>query len=292
MALPTVSFHSATAGTGSALLSVWMPQLHSMLLAKGWTIEYADSDAIGSGSAGSPAWDKAPATSTDAGIAVYRMPANDHATQWYVRLRPGWAASTVRPYMRGLQLGAAHDGTGGLSGGSTEIVPGVTTGTFDNQAWMMSVSEDGFTAAIEPGTASRPAFCVERARLLDGTVTDRLIAWNKYTTNDSGAFRVVDAAVGQVNDALPVGFSGITLSFDGNLPSLEGGDATSVAAVGPYFTGGNPLYAPPRLAFLGSPVDVAANTDREVVIDGSSKTYRAAPGSLGAQYGIWLFATE
>src|SRR5690606_17965770 len=129
MAAPTVRYFAAAAGTGSSLLSVWMPKLQELLLDAGWTLEYADSDAIGSSlDPSTPAWDKTPATNTDAGVAVYRMPANDHATQWFVRLRPGWATTNVnRTYMRGVQLGTSHDGSGGISGAGSELAPSTTS---------------------------------------------------------------------------------------------------------------------------------------------------------------------
>src|SRR5690606_32678165 len=125
------------------------------------------SDAIGSSmDPSTPAWDKTPATNTDAGVAVYRMPANDHATQWFVRLRPGWAANTNRPHMRGVTLGTTHDGSGGISGAGSELAPIVTTSQTDSRQVLIACSEDGF-ALLLPSTAAAINVIVERARRSD-----------------------------------------------------------------------------------------------------------------------------
>src|SRR5690606_38531163 len=125
--------------------------------AAGWTLEYADSDAIGgSVDPSTPAWDKTPATNTNAGIAVYRMPANGHTTQWFVRVRPGWGGAANRPHMRGMQLGTSHDGSGNLSGGGAELIPDGSSTQLDNREWLAAVSEDGF-AFVSPITTGNGA---------------------------------------------------------------------------------------------------------------------------------------
>src|SRR5690606_5476345 len=130
-----------------------------------------------------------------------------------------------------------------------------------------------------------PHCCVERARDSSG-VLDDVIAWNKFSSTAAGLeARHVNASVGQVNDApplclLPSLVGGAAGTSNPAIPSLESGDASEVVVIGPYFVGGDPLFAPPRLAFIASPEDVADGSDRELTIDGSSKTYRAMPDGV------------
>ena len=299
MALPTIRYFAATAAAGSSLVSVWMAKLHALLVTdSGWTIEYADTDAIGSGSAGTPAWDKTPAASVDAGIAVYRMPENGYATRWYVRVRPGWAAATTRPHMRGLQVGTTHAGSGVVTGGSSEMEAGAGSISSDARAWKMSVSEDGFAFAMD-GTASQPPmFWVDRARKLDGSILDDVVAFNQYTATLTSLGRHASASVGSVSTfnfvQIATAGCGAVVAASTAIPSLESSDAAGVAAIGPYYPGGDPVFAPSRLLFLANPADVTADTSRVMAIDGGNKTYQVfgAPVGNSAGAGIWLAATN
>lgn len=291
MATPTVRYFEASAGTGSSLLSVWMPKLQELLLDAGWTLEYADADAIGAGSSGSPAWDKTPATNVDAGVAVYRMPANDHTTQWFVRLRPGWAANTNRPHMRGVTLGTTHDGSGGISGAGSELAPSVTTTQTDNRQVLIASSEDGF-ALLLPALTATVNVIVERARRSDtGAITDDVLALNTYTNAVSVLAR---AGVGVVHDHPPVvlgGFTNSTSPGGFGVASLENHDASDIPIVGPYWLRGHPFFHG-RLAFLVSTGDHNKNTDRDLHIDGGAKTYRVAGQNQGNNWAVWAVATE
>lgn len=293
MATPTVSFFNASAGTNSALLVDWMTQLQSMLFAKGWTLAYADSDAIGNSvDPSTPAWDKTPATNTDAGVAVYRMPANDHDTRWYVRLRPGWAGNTNRPHMRGLTIGDAHDGSGAVSGGGSELAPSVSTAQTDNRQVLIACSEDGF-ALLLPATTAAVNVIVERARRSDtGAITDDVLALNTY----NGAVSVLArAGVGVVHDHPPLVLGGFGNSTSpgvfGTAVSLENHDASDIPIVGPYWLRGHPFFHG-RLAFLVSTGDHNNNTDRDLHIDGGAKTYRVAASNQGNNWAVWAVATE
>lgn len=292
MAAPTVRYFEAPAGTDSSLLSVWMPKLQELLLDAGWTLEYADADAIGAGSSGSPAWDKTPATNVDAGVAVYRMPANGHDTQWFVRLRPGWAANTNRPHMRDVQVGTTHDGNGNVSGGSAGVAPTVTTAQTDNRQVLMAVSEAGFFFTL-PASSGVVSVLVERARRSDtGVVTDDLLVLNTFS---NAAAAIARAGVGEVHTVTPIvlgGFNNATspASF-GSGVSLQNSDGSHVPVVGPFWVRGFPFFHP-RLAFLVNPGDHAVNTDRDLHIDGAAKTYRAAGTAQGTIWAVWAVATE
>lgn len=288
MAAPTVRYFAVSSGTDAALVRIWATKLHELLLDAGWSIEYADSDAIGGGSSGSPAWDKTPTTNTSAGNAVYRMPANDHATRWYVRIQPGWGSSTSasRHFMT-LRAGTGHS-SGTLSGVvSTEISTGNVLTNGKDLAWQMGVSEDGFMIAQASGT-NLYAQIVERLRLADG-VSDDLFLWSSA----GPAATIVSASSGTVSDANPRAMGAVTLSGPGSdAASLTGRDGSELCIVGPYPLGGTPLAQPPRLAVIVQATDVSASAYREMQIDGGSKTYQAAASTGPGSSMRLLVATE
>ncbi len=286
MALPTIRYFEEASGSGVFTVEAWMTKLHTELTAAGWTIEYADSDAIGAGSSSNPAWDKTPATNTNAGIVVYRMPANGHPTQWYVRLRPGWPSNnTGSVHMRGITVGTNHDGSGGLTGGGTEAsITGGNSASSGNW-WRLAVSEDGFLVV----NANR-CVLVERARLPDGTVTDELLVATAQTVS---AFRHVSASVGEVSTDAPVTLAGESLGASSvNAPDALSRDASGVVVIGPYWNRGYPLMGAPRLGVLASPASVTPSQDHDINVDGGPKTYRSAPAALTSGQSIWLVAME
>ena len=292
MALPTVHYHAAAAATNSSLVSVWMPKLQELLFAAGWTIEYADADAIGTGSSSVPAWDKTPEANVDAGIAVYRMPLNGHTTQWFVRVRPGWASNTARLGIHGLQVGTDHN-DGVVSNGGPEMAPTPSTSTATGVEWQLAVSEDGFVLVI--GTlGSHPMFGFERARSADGTVLDDAWGFNKWTNMADGyESRHVTAAAGSVNVNPPFALLPHEIGHVGsNLTSAESQDATRVIVLGPYMPGGSSLFAPPRLYVIASPADVDGSAERSINVDGGNKAYKAMSSAALPSSGIILVAIE
>lgn len=289
MALPTVRHTNVTAAAGSATLTAFMTKFHAEAILAGWSIEYADADAIGTGSAGTPAWDKTPATSTDGGIAVYQMPANGFTTEWFVRVRPGWALATLRPHMRGLTIGTTHDGSGGVTGGASELVPAVGGNNTDALQYQLSISEDGFALVIG-GNDGRPVVIAERARRSDtGVVTDDMIAFNSYTTP---AHALIRAGVGLVHSSTPVAFTSFVApaSFGAGV-SLANYDSSFVPICGPFWVRGRPFFHG-RHAFLLSVADSAINTNRGIFIDGGSKTYRTMGAAHVADWLVWAAATQ
>lgn len=294
MAAPTIHYRSATAGTGSSALSVWAPKLDDMLVNDaGWDRSFIDSDAIGGGSAGAPAWDKTPATNTDAGVAVYRMPANDHDTRWYARLRLGWATNVVRPHIRGVTIGTTHNGTGGVTGAGGELVPSAGAGVAGNGAHQISVSEDGFGIRLDASNPQHvPVTLIERARRIDtGAITDDLLVYNAYGTG--GTSRLARAGVGVVHDDLPIILGG----YDGNtVPTVFAGsianyDASGIPIAGLFWTRGFPYYHG-RLAFLVSARDHTSDSAITHEIDGQGRAYRTAATANASTWVLWAFATE
>lgn len=279
-----IHFHHANAGTNSALLTVWMQELHDLLLAAGWTIEYADADAIGGGSSGSPAWDKAPSNNTDAGIAVYRMPVDGARTRWYVRLRPGWASSTVRGYMRGVTIGTTHDGTGEVTG--TEITSANATASTVNAEFAIAASEAGFALILNPDVV----VSAERARLPSDDVQDGMVVSNAYGIGNGALV----TTVATTSFATEIVLRPHQLSS----PSIPVGSLESVYLDGPLIAGpyrlvGNPFLDVPRLfrlVYTGN--DFTAGATIEMDVDGGLKTYRLLNTEVSNAYGVFAVATE
>src|SRR5690606_35807616 len=121
-----------------------------------------------------------------------------------VRLRPGWHNSTARPYMRGITVGTAHDGSGGVSGGGGELEAGGNSVNTDGRQVLIAASEDGLFLLL-PATNSPVCFQVERARRPAGTVEDDIIARNTFTSS-TVASAVINATSGVVSTNNPIAF--------------------------------------------------------------------------------------
>jgi hypothetical protein len=159
-----------------------MTKLHELLIAEGWEIVAADSDAIGTGTLSDPAWDKAFVTNQDAGIVVYRMSATPMTTQWYVRLRARFGA-VANTFNFTTQLGTGHSGTE-LSGVvSTEL--GFNAGSANNSGnTYLSVTPSGFCMVGNISGRMIP-LCVELARNQDATLSNDII---KHCQSPVGGF--------------------------------------------------------------------------------------------------------
>lgn len=289
MALPTIVHSYTAAGTGASDIINFMPALHTALIAAGWSIEYADADAIGGGSAGTPAWDKTPSTSVDAGVVVYQMPANGHATEWYVRLVPAWGAVTARVYVRSVTFGATHDGSGGVSGGPTEMKVAAMPINTNGYGHGISASEDGFMLILDGYNG--PVVLLERLRSFDGTVNDDIVAL-LFTTATS--FVHYSAGSGTVTSQSPIVLGGMDSSSVANFgtgASIVNGDGDEIPIVGPFWPKGDPFYAAPRVAFLGPTNDYAGLASYERFVDGGSKTYLAMKRGT-SNWARWMLATE
>ena len=291
--MATVHYFAEMVGaTNSSPLSTWMPKLQELLFAAGWTLEYADADAIGtSADPGAPAWDKGPAANTDAGAAVYRMPASSHATRWFVRVRPGWAAATTRAHMRGLQVGSAHDGSGNVTGGNSELVPSIAAMQTDNRTWYVNASEDGFFFWLGVGTTADLSVSVERVRLLAEDVQDDVIAINRFGTFLCD-FVSASAGVTAFNRYLLLVASNLSSGTAVNTESLFSPHADAWLFQGPYWPVGNPLTGLPRLWRQAPLGDVSTGDTVMVNVDGGLKAYQAVSGSYNATVGLVVVATE
>lgn len=297
-----VHFDRSASGTNVTLISAYMPRLQALFFAAGWDIIYADSDAIGGGSSGVPAWDKTPATNVSAGRAIYRMPANGHSRQWYVQLEPFWGSNVTLTGMT-IKLGTGES-AGTLTGAGNALTWGPASASNISQEFMACASEDGFALGVGLSNVNTNMWIlVERLRDLDGTVLDDLGvlgssnggSWPDGATGSYGCIRY------RASDALQFAANRTFLltpiaSFQS--ASSWGTGATTTAAdgetnvlIGPFNASGG-MAGLPRLLLACMVDDSVANTDHPVFIDGSVKLYRTptvAPPAGGPRL---LFAQE
>lgn len=287
MALPTIIYDADSPSTNASIIAVIGPKLHSMLVSAGWSIEYADSDAIGGGSAGSPAWDKSYSSGALAGTVVYRMPANGHDTEWFVKFSLGWGSAADRVTPRSLQCGTGHDGSGTLTGGGTGITPSPSTGSTASLGHIISVSEDGFATWWDGSTTTSALLMVERIRAADGTVTDDMLAIAK--PNSSTLFRRAYTAAGGEDadsDIIVLGrlTDGAGINTLSTVASAVSADGSASVIVGPYLTRQALLAAPPRLLNFVAVSDAVAGATIQQGVDGDAKTYRVSANSMTVGY--------
>ncbi len=284
MALPTIRHHRAATGTDSALLSVWMTKLQELLFLAGWTVEFANADAIGTGSAAIPAWSMAPVPNTDAGIAVYRMPANGHSVPWFVRLTPGWALSTDRGHMRSAQVGRTHT-TGTIGEGNANHAAHIITTQTKDSGFMVSVSEDGMALYLNSSAAAGAhAFLVERVRNNAGTVMPGVVmmtssggtSGNKVSSVTPDGVAILD---GVLNRTLALAVSSGSGVLSTSSVSTKDAAGESAAISGPFFESYVGLTSPPRLMMLVGSLDGAQDAIVPVEIDGAIRDYRCANAS-------------
>jgi hypothetical protein len=300
MALPTVHYDRIAAATNSSLHSETMPKLHALLIAAGWTIEYANADAIGGGSAGTPAWDKTPAVSTSCGIAIYSMPLNDHSRSWFVKLEPGWGSNVASGLSMKITVGTGES-AGTLTGAGNEFEYLGTTTTQTGNEVIMAASEDGF-AYHHVGTTANAIrwFSVERLREFDGTVTADLGVLGAAATGtfpDQAphygcvAYRASDGYEYAMNGWMALARVTNYASFAGPATiTTTSADGETGTPIGPVNTSAR-AWGIPRLVLIVGQLDALASTDHPVLVDGGTKLYRA-PVTFVTNHYIPLVAIE
>ena len=290
MATPTIRHHNEPPSSGSNLVSNFMPKLTELLLLAGWTQEWINADAIGTGTTALPAWDKTPANSSDAGIVVFRMPANGLTVQWYVCIVPGWNSPVTEVTFRRMYAANAYAGTGELnSGGVGGNVPLATT-TNQQYGHAISVSEDGLIVALHGGIggpAAARAIHFERVRNAAGAATDDLAVFGYGGSSGNNGRLLVptgsavpDAIWSATNVAVCLAWiTGVNVGMISNTstPALKdyatGADSS---IVGPFVVGSAGLSSAFRLLVGFAWADGASDGLVEVNIDGGLKTYRMA----------------
>lgn len=276
--------------------------LHQALIAAGWTIEYANADAIGSGSASNPAWSKTPANNTSAGIVIYRMPANGTLFRWYVEIELLWPLNTIASLAMSVRTGTDHTSGTLLNpsakwGMNTANSLTSNSGSGDNY---VCANEDGFLVALNAATTGW-LLLLERLRDLTGALQNDLLVM--ATSNSSNW---VQTPNGRVGNAVRRGDAPY-IEYTPRLAALLAGqDATSAYQnlvtttradgngfpCGPYPTS-NGLWGLPRLAVLMLADDCTLGQALAINVDGGPKNYFCMVNTNIFPSGCrWLVAQE
>lgn len=288
MALPTVQYDRTPAGVNSSLVSIIMPKLQTLLFAAGWTIVAADADAIGTGTAAVPAWDKTPVAFAGAGKAIYLMPANGFTRQWYIEIEPYWHNATNFLGYR-FRVGTGES-AGALTGATTWTYNFQPSSSTTSLEVLLAVSEDGLVIT-HLGTTSGASIVasVERARTMAGVVGEDLVIQGWATTATSGSLlgfsngdcarlRASDGfeyAIGKWFGLAPSGssFANWTASSNLSVNNMSNAAGEVSVPVGPFAFSGEAAGVP-RLVFYLHAINVIPDTDHPVFVDGATRLYR------------------
>jgi hypothetical protein len=256
-------------------------QLHAVMITAGWSLEYADADAIGAGTALAPAWDKAFASNQNVGIAVYRMPANGSLVQWYVRLRPRFGTVALGRNGFGVQIGTSHDGSGNVSSTvpNPEVGGDVHSSTQSDGQWWVSASEDHLlleapcanTSMAYRGAKAR----VERVRDSSGTVLDT-VQVEGTTSSTTRALQLAHPTFGVVHNETPFVLASLTDSYGGGSDPMGKFDSAFLLGepiLGPFIVGGTPFYQTRSWFIIGDANALTAGDVVNIDIDGGLKAY-------------------
>lgn len=276
----------------SANLSFIGPALHDLLIAKGWELQYANADAIGTGTATSPKFDKTPATNTSGGRVTYLMPLAGQVNRWTVDIEFRWAGQTSAGVIRTTTAKGVNTVTGVL------VEPGrqnggrvVNTGNNAVEGWM-TASEYGF--AIGSGANWHG---VERRRTTGNVVTDDLIT-HQFAVFDttgfaSGARNVTRnwATVEYAEQPLAflAGFSAATTLSP--ISTLSSSDGNVGYPTGPISTS-NGLGGVLRHVQTWRSGDCVIGTDQSIEIGGESRLYFTTNTTSGPDSSRVLIARE
>lgn len=265
--------------------------LHDALIAAGWTIIYADTDAIGTGSSGSPAWDKTPATITDAGRTIYEMTATTATSTRYVEILWRWG-NPVSEWCPQVDIGTGHDGSGNLTGnlgrrGLTDL-----SGAIGGSDTWVTAHEDGF--GVEVYDAQGWQFAVDHAWNLDGTVRDDLLIYfRSYSATNASYWTGISdynrCARGSVvgldtsgtlipeHEALFLGAGGTSTTSLAPPNTMLAPDGTVGIPAGPYTMLAAGLVMLKSILAFG-PSDNALGSTQAVTFDGTNRTYTIKRG--------------
>lgn len=292
---------------GTITLQTLMTNLHTNLLAAGWTQEYG----TGSGNTNSTAtWTAAQVYNASAGSVVYRM--SGVLNNWRVRLEAIWGSSTGAGYYAvGLRITTAKavntitgvltepGGTYGhfISVGLGGLGFGTVFGNADSADNYIVSNENGFLVCFNGSSIGGFVLGVERSRDLDGTLLDDVVV---YAMGGSG------------NQGLSMGFDG---SYASCRRSWVSGEVTPQRLAYAQVVGGGALNTTTRPDGQGFPTgfyDVsngfsgqlrlvqlwlvsdapANNTFRDIFIDSGNKKYWTLTPNIAPSSHKLLIAME
>ncbi|WP_104990851.1 hypothetical protein [Deinococcus sp. NW-56] len=261
-------------------------QLHATLLAAGWTLVFADADAIGAGTAENPAWNKAPAVNTNAGRVIYQMPAvAGFPTRWCVELAVSWGSSNTTMQNVAMRLGTEAGGDGTLTGAGTTHRANVNNaaGNATSTEWYVNAYEHGLLLALHIINGGF-LLALERRRRLDGTVIDDATAYGcvvgggnigavgTQSAVQQGVAQTRSVSAGEYNAQSWAVFATGGGSAVFTLNRMDG--ATGIPQ-GPFNVSGGTAGLPRLFVFL-PPNDCTAGVDSTLYADGANRAYHVA----------------
>jgi hypothetical protein len=277
----TIAYNRVTTGRTAQQMGL---DIDTVLKGAGWTLEYADADAITGGTAAAPGWGKAFATGVSAGRVVYRMPATTLTTRWYVEIEILWGTS-LNIFAIGVRTATGVSGAGVLTNPGTQIRPN-NSATNNSGECIVSASEHGFAIGQALGLSSGYALCVERKRNLAGAQLDDLvvhgisvgIATNGlFLAPGGGVNRNVSGGENGAVEYLLVrkAITGSTAFNTSEPTSLAGAGALRGVAMGPLIASGG-LGGMSGHMLLFPTADAPAGNDLTVSVAGVDRLFGVA----------------
>lgn len=262
-------YHTYPTGTGS--LAAWGQKLHDLLIAAGWELQYANANAIGTGTASSPKWDAVTAaTNTSAGLATYRMPLAGLTNRWVVQIELHWTTTTSTFGIRTTTAQAVNTGTGALT------LPGTTYGPNGQVAHttaesVIAVSEYGFvvnSASIWHGVERRRSIT---NAWMDDILTHQHAAGTPTGFAQGGWGRARSWATGEFAPMALAWLNGLDGSSALGITTLSGADNVGYPT-GPYQTSDG-LGGLVRHLVTMRPADSVAGVDQGIEVNGTVRMY-------------------
>lgn len=304
-------YRSKANGNPASTPTNLMRALHTQLVLSGWTLVYADVDALsGNTLAQGPLWNKVLAASVSLGTVVYKMPAVAipgvaSPTRWCLRINLATQASANNVNYTATS-GTDCDAGGVLTAASTAYALSAGTSNVSMTDWYVSAYEHGLLIATF-ATQGAFLFHLERRRkLVSGDVLDDLT----FNVGQSITTVAVFGAVSGNNWPSGASFTrsltaestaslwNIIKNSSGSAPAtMQINNGTSATPVGPECTSPE-RSGIPRLFQVYSAGDIGVGVLQNIVADGATRQYfttsdASYPPAGGLTVGyVWAFAAS
>lgn len=277
-----VNFRTAN-GQPSTVQNIYTT-LHAVLILAGWELVYADADAIGTGTASTPAWSKAPAINTTAGTVIYRMPATSgFATRWCVEIKPAWLGGVDRQRLQ-IRLGDGFAANALVNPGAVAEAGAGSSSSANTTSteWYVSAYEHGFLVMTSSVGSSGFLLALERRRRLDDTILDDAVTYLGAYISSGALFGTVQIAGGATRTRLaqggeidPAAWAVLKTGANAAPGTLNRMDGATGIPAGPFSLSGG-MAGFPRLFMLTVPNDTPVNVDATRFVDGANHAYMPA----------------
>lgn len=304
--MPTVSWRRADAVIGGSTPPITMQALIEVLKEQGWTVEYADANAIGTGSASSPKFDTvAYSSGASIGVVVVKMPLNGLSTAWLVRIEPKWGTN-ASGWLMVFATGTGRAG-GVLSDPGTTLTVGSSSSTASNNLeYFISAHKNEMMVCFPAYSAVQ----IGRFRTLGGTSLDDIVIL--ITTNYSAYVAGLPAPVFNISPNAGVCITrNVSQGEYTASRALVWGHSTGATyyagastmtdfagnygyPVGPFLMGNGPGGFPRLMAFFPTGDIPAALQNFTVTVDGADRLFfvPTGTGGLSLSGARWAFAKE